>query len=187
MEELRNISPELLKIKKEIPFRVPDNYFDNFSFRLQLKMDELNNISPELSKIKKEVPFGVPVNYFDNFSVRLQLKLEAEKVAVPNPKNRIVQFLKPALSLAASFALIFMLVYWPLKTFIPNQVADNGNSNEQRITEMEYLSMVEGIDEYSFFALLDEPSGSEDFSDEEIVSYLQANSSEYEIYTETHY
>lgn len=150
-------------------------------------MDELKNISPELSKINKDVPFGVPDNYFDNFSARLQLKLEAEKDAVSKPKNRIVQFLKPALSLAASFALIFMLVYWPLKTFIPDHVANNGNVNEPEITEMEYLSMVEGIDEYSFLALLEEPSGSVDFSDEEIVSYLQTNSSEYEIYTETHY
>lgn len=150
-------------------------------------MEELRNISPQLSKIKKDIPFGVPDNYFDNFSARLQLKLEAEEAVLPNSKNRIIQFLKPALSLAASFALIFMLVYWPLKTFIPNQVASNGNQSEQGISDMEYVNMVEGIDEYSFFALLEEPSGSENFSDEEIMSYLQENSSEYEIYTETHY
>ena len=150
-------------------------------------MEELRNISPQLSKIKKDIPFGVPDNYFDNFSARLQLKLEAEKVASSNSRNRIIQFLKPALSLAASFALIFMLVYWPLKTFIPNQVASNGNQSEQGISDMEYVSMVEGIDEYSFFALLEEPTGSDNFSDEEIMSYLQENSSEYEIYTETHY
>ena len=46
--------------------------------------------------------------------------------------------------------------------------------------------MVEGIDEYSFLALLEEPANPVNFTDEEIVSYIQTNSSDYEIYTETH-
>ena len=149
-------------------------------------MDELKNISPELSKIKKETPFRVPDNYFTDFSARLHAKLEAEKMSLPNHKNRFIQFVKPALGLAASFALIFMLVYWPLKTFEPNQKVNNNLENETEITDMEYLSMVEGIDEYSFLAMLEEPANSVNFTDEEIVSYLQTNSSDYEIYTETH-
>ena len=39
MEELENIAPELSKIKKENPFRVPENYFEDFSARLQMKLD----------------------------------------------------------------------------------------------------------------------------------------------------
>lgn len=150
-------------------------------------MDNLKNKSLELSKIKKETPFRVPENYFEDFSARLHMKLEADKATVPNHKNRFIQFVKPALGLAASFALVFMLVYWPLKTFIPNDVATNSNDNKSGITDVEYLNMVEGIDEFSFLALLEEPSSSVTFTDEEIVSYLQTNSSDYEIYAETHY
>jgi hypothetical protein len=145
-----------------------------------------NNIS-ELSKIKKETPFGVPENYFDDFAARLQMKLDAEKTVVSLPKNQFIKYIKPVLGMAASFALIFMLVYWPIKTFTPKQVADtNSMNNETNVSDLEYRNMVEGIDESSFLALLEEPVSSVNFSDEEIVSYLQTNSSDYEIYAETH-
>ena len=39
MKELKNIAPELSKIKKENPFKVPEHYFDDFSARLQMKLD----------------------------------------------------------------------------------------------------------------------------------------------------
>jgi len=148
-------------------------------------MDDLKNIAPELSKLKKENPYGTPDNYFDNFSARLQVKLEAEKRTIPEKQNRIIRILKPALGLAASFALIFMLVYWPLKSFMPNNVASN--TEELEMNELDYLSIVEGIDENSFYALLDEPSNSVEFSDEDLISYVNTNVSEYEIYLATHY
>ncbi len=148
------------------------------------KMDEFKNIAPELSKLKKEYPFRTPDNYFDDFSARLQMKLEAEKGIVPKQQNKIIRFLKPALGLAASFALIFMLVYWPLKTFMPNQVASNV---EVDVNEMDYMSILEGMDENSFYALLDEPSNSITFSDEDLISYVNTNVSEYDIYLATTY
>ncbi|MBN2482077.1 MAG: hypothetical protein JXB19_10075 [Bacteroidales bacterium] len=35
MDALNKISPELAKISKEIPFRIPENYFEEFPDRLQ--------------------------------------------------------------------------------------------------------------------------------------------------------
>jgi len=147
-------------------------------------MDELKEIAPKLSKIKKEQPFGVPDHYFDDFSARLQMKLEAEKRIIPNQQNRIIQFLKPALGLAASFALIFMLVYWPLKSFTPTEVVNNINT-ENGIPDSEYRSMVEGIDENSFYTLLDEPAQTAEISDDDLLNYLSANVSDYDIYLGT--
>lgn len=143
-------------------------------------MDDFKNISPKLSKLKKENPFGTPDKYFDGFSARLQMKLEAEKKVVSIQQNRIIRFLKPAIGLAASFALIFLLVYWPLKTFIPNQVANH--TTQPDLNEMKYASMVEGIDENSFFALLDDSNGSVEFTDDDLISYLSTIVSEYDIY-----
>jgi hypothetical protein len=143
-------------------------------------MDQLEKNAPKLSKLKKENPFGTPDKYFDDFSARLQMKLEAEKTVIPTQQNPIIRFLKPALGLAASFALIFLLVYWPLNTFIPNQTVNK--ANESDINEMEYESMVEGIDENSFYALLDEQNGLEEFTDDDLISYLSTNISEYDIY-----
>jgi len=147
-------------------------------------MDELEKLGPELSKIKKENPFRVPENYFEDFSARLQIKLEAEKGGTTKNQSRIIQFLKPALGLAAGFALIFMLAYWPLTTFTPNQQANN-ITTETDESEMLFASLVEGIDENSFYALLDESEVADQLSDDDLANYVKTNSSEYEIYSET--
>jgi len=147
-------------------------------------MEELQNIAPELSKIKKENPFKVPEHYFDDFSARLQMKLDAEKIEVPKQQKKIIQLLKPALTMAAGFALLFTLAYWPLKLITPNQQANN-TGIEIDINEMLYANMVEGIDQNSFYALLDEPNNSTQLSDEDLAIIVNSNSSEYDIFSET--
>jgi hypothetical protein len=147
-------------------------------------MNELKKIAPELSKIKKENPFRVPENYFDDFSSRLQMKLEAEKKGFSKNQNRIIQFLKPAIGLAAGFALIFMLAYWPLKTFNKNQQASS-STTQTDINDMILASFVEGMDENSFYALLDEPAVAVQFNDDDLENYVKTNSSEYDIYSVT--
>ena len=147
-------------------------------------MKELEKIAPELSKIKKENPFRVPENYFNDFSARLQAKLDAEENTAPVKKSNIIRYLKPAIGLAAGFALIFSLAYWPLKTFTPNTTAESG-VQEINVSDMLFASAVEGIDENSFYELLESPSAEEQFQEEELDAYLKTNVSEYEIYTET--
>lgn len=147
-------------------------------------MKELEKIAPELSKIKKENPFRVPENYFEDFSARLQMKLESEKMEAPKKQSKVIQILKPALTMAAGFALLFTLAYWPLKLITPGQLADNTNI-EIDTNEMLYANMVEGIDQNSFFALLDEPNNSTQLSDEDMAVIVNSNSSEYDIYSET--
>jgi hypothetical protein len=147
-------------------------------------MDELKKIAPELSKIKKENPFRVPDNYFEDFSARLEIKLEAEKKGVSENKSRFIQFLKPAIGLAAGFALIFSLAYWPLKTFTPNQQLTKVGTQTSE-SEMFFASLVEGMDENSFFALLDEPSVKVQLNDDDLANYVKTNSTEYEIYSVT--
>lgn len=148
-------------------------------------MDELEKTAPELSKIKKENPFRAPENYFEDFSARLQTKLETEKEnGSAKTQSRIIQLLKPALGLAAGFALIFMLAYWPLTKLTSNQQAKN-NSTQTDDTDMIFKSLVEGMDENSFVAMLEESESAGQLSDEDMANYLSTNSSEYEIYTET--
>lgn len=144
-------------------------------------MDELKKIAPELSKLKKENPYRTPEYYFDDFSARLQMQIEAEKRASKPNKVNFIQILKPALGLAASFALIFMLVYVPLKTFVPhkmNTVAESSNELDNGI-----LNYIEDIDESAFVTLLNESESNEtEFSEDELALYVSANFSDYEIY-----
>jgi hypothetical protein len=147
-------------------------------------MNAPNKGKTELSKIKKDNPFRVPDNYFDDFYARLQYRLQAETNTHPEKESKIIRFLKPALGLAASFALIFMLVYWPVKTFLPGNSADN---TAIEIPDLEFFSIVDDIDENTFYNLLEDSDSSGEFSDEELVNYLSVNVSEYEIYLSTDY
>ena len=146
-------------------------------------MDELKNVSPELSKLKKENPFEVPKGYFDDFSSKLKHKLEEEIMEVPQKRNTIVRILKPALSLAASFALIFMLVYWPLNNFFGKDELQADSSNQS--IEDEFNNIVEGMDDYSFYAVLEDENGTIELTDEDLMAYVSANFSEYDLYNET--
>ncbi len=148
-------------------------------------MSEIRKKRPQLSEIKKENPFGTPDNYFDDFSARLHARLEAEKKVVPTKQSRIIRFIKPAIGLAASFALVALLVYWPVKMYLSTEIADN---NIQPYSyEEEFSSMVvESIDENSFFTLLGEQEDGIEFSEEDLMSYVSSNISEYEFYTETY-
>ncbi len=146
-------------------------------------MEELKNIAPELSKLKKENAFGTPNHYFDDFPARMQMKLEAEKNVVTKEEFKIINLLKPALGLAASFAIIFMLVYIPVKTFMPKeqiiQVTASDDYSDQ------FHTILEELDENSFFALLESDEDEESFSEDELVAYVSSNFSAYEIFEYT--
>ena len=153
-------------------------------------MDKYKDNTPEMFNNKKEPPFRVPDNYFGDFSARLHSRLETETAVYPEKKKGVIRYLKPALGLAASFALIFVLVYWPLKSFLPEFLAVNNTVVEQ-VDEMEmYMPSIEGIDEDSFFSMIVGTfSGTEqsedDFNDEELLNYISANVSDYELYFHT--
>lgn len=149
---------------------------------MNTEMKELEKIAPELSKIKKENPFRVPDNYFDDFSARLEKRMNTEQNSLPVKKNNIIRYLKPAIGLAAGFALVFSLAYWPLKTFTPDRTADSSD-DELSVNDLLFASAVEGIDENSFYELLEKPTESESFSEEEIANYVNTNVSEYELFS----
>ena len=145
-------------------------------------MEENEKIESELSKIKKENPFKVPEHYFDDFAARMQIKLMAEKEPDKGKQVRFMDYIKPVIGIAASFALIMLLVYVPLKTFIPHATNTTAGTD---FSDTELLNLVEDIDENSFFALLEETEESETFTDDELTAYVSANFSEYEIYVNT--
>nr|WP_321357518.1 hypothetical protein [uncultured Draconibacterium sp.] len=147
-------------------------------------MEELKNIAPNLSKIKKENAFGTPKHYFDDFSARMQMQIEAEKHVADKKEFKIINLFKPALGLAASFAIIFMLVYIPIKTFIPQeQVIETIASTNY--SDNEIHSILEELDETSFFSLLESNDNNETFSDDDLIAYVSSNFSAYEIFEYT--
>lgn len=152
-------------------------------------MNELKKIAPELSKIEKEQVFNVPDKYFDDFYSRMQYRLETEMQPLPSKVNPVIRFFKPVLGLAASFALVFMLVYFPIKLYIPDYFAKDRPSAIQNEDD-DFRNLLEYMDENSFFALINEPvaiqqTNYQNFNDEELLNYISSNVSEYEIYLQT--
>lgn len=146
------------------------------------RMDELKNIAPELAKQNKEVPFSTPKNYFVDFSARMQTRMEMEKQGKPKQKIKIIQLLKPFIGMAASFALIFLLVYVPIKTFVLKERTEVAVSIENSDSDSEFINIMEGLDEGSFFALLNETENTDAFTNDELFLYVSANFTDYEIF-----
>lgn len=146
-------------------------------------MDELSNIAPKLSRIKKETPFTVPDNYFEDFPARLHSQIGSIADLKPKESSTIIRVLKPALGLVASFAIIFMLVYWPLSKFNgQNSMQARGNSE---IYDDSYYSLIADLDENSLYSLLEGSNDEENFSDDELVTYLTATLYDYDLFIES--
>ncbi len=150
-------------------------------------MDNLKNKSSQLSNMTKENPFRVPDSYFDDFSARLQYKIEAERNIIPSRPNRFIRVLKPALGLAASFALIALLVYGPIKVFNPKSQSADNRTEESNLSYMEYINtLIEEGNDFSYYAQSEEQSNELEISGEDIANYVPTHTSAFELYAETY-
>ena len=154
-------------------------------------MDELENTSQELSKIKKAIPFGIPENYFDNFYERLKYNIHKEKTNHLSGRDKVVNLIRPAIRVAASLAAISLIIYGTMNYLLPG-FTNSVDPNETTFIEEERIfSLIENMDESSFFTLIQESQaeeiGEEQLNNDELLSYLSCNISEYEIFLENTY
>lgn len=84
-EELANLSPFLSTIKKEMPFSVPQNYFEELSDNvlqsakaIDFVNDEAENIPAILKGLKDKNVYTTPLGYFENFSDSVLSKINHE-------------------------------------------------------------------------------------------------------------
>ncbi len=114
---------DLNNIKKENSFKVPENYFDNFSKELETRISEENL----KKRFGNKNPFTVPENYFETFSVKNK-----------RPERKIIKLITPWLSAAAGIIIIFAL--WQ---FLLNEVETNkhAETNDTLIsTQMNFIA-----------------------------------------------
>jgi hypothetical protein len=147
-------------------------------------METSDNISKKLTEAGQELPFTVPHRYFDDFPARLQARLDQEthKSTVVS-HMRWIDYLKPAMGLAAAFAAVFLLVYWPAK-LITNQESLSAKSSVNGYDE-NLINLVEHVDDNTFFSLLEGTSSNVKLNADELENYIASNYSEYDIYLET--
>lgn len=123
----------------------------------------------------KQNPFRVPENYFDQFSEKLMQRIDAEQPV--SKGNKLIRILKPTLAMAASFAAIFMIVY-----FTVNGSNQKYSENTESIDELEYLNLVI-TDDSELISTINDANENEVYYDkEDVESYLLASVSDYELY-----
>jgi len=126
---------------KNNTFKTPENYFNNFNNEIKIRI-----IEEQLKdKFGNENPFSVPKDYFQTFSV--ELKKETQR------KARVIQILKPYISIAAGIIIIFgiwQIIFSNIDKI--NTVAEINDTtmieNNINFDDIEFDDLNENIDKY---------------------------------------
>lgn len=151
-------------------------------------MYEEDNIEPDFLKQLKKNPFKTPENYFESIEDRVMHAVKQEsKKKNSGYSAKVIRFLKPALAVAASLGIIFMLVYYPVNYLSQKEVA--------KVTVTDTVTP-DTMDAYSLsFSLVDDNSlintiinedkaVKEEINPDEVLAYLSSDMNDIEIYSE---
>lgn len=151
-------------------------------------MYEEDFIEPNISKRLKKNPFKTPENYFESIEDRVMQSVKSQDKKVNTTfSGRVIHLLKPALAVAASLTILFMLVYYPISNFTQKEIAKTKNAKTVVPDTMDpYALIISTIDENSLINMIinEEESATEAINPDEVLAYLSSNMNDIEIYTE---
>ncbi len=149
-------------------------------------MYEKDKIEPDFLKRPKTNPFKTPDHYFDSLEDRIMAGIK-QSAKPRNNSAKIIQLMKPVLGLAASFALVYLLVYYPinilmLKTASKTEIAQSSSTD----LFDNYSFNIGSIDDITLADVIfsDETSNDSLTSPEELLAYLSSGLNDVEIYSE---
>lgn len=145
-------------------------------------MKKTDDILTHQTDFPKGNPFEVPEGYFEMLEERIESRIHSEMTIKPT-STKIIQILKPILGLAASFAIAFLLIYYPLGKILPRFMGQN-NQSEEQLFEMEYLGNNFQIDDNTLLQVLSTTENHAEYGNEEVISFVTEELSDYEIYAE---
>lgn len=142
-------------------------------------------IEPKIPR-KPENPFQTPDQYFESLEDRIMAGIKhAEKTQ--SKKSKVVHFLKPVLGLVASFALVYMLVYYPINHFLPQSMGktDQADTSGSGIPEAYSLSF-SSVDENTLFNLIisDDSNNDTQLNSDDVIGYLASGTNDLDLYSE---
>ncbi|MGE5393681.1 MAG: hypothetical protein ACM3P1_03000 [Candidatus Saccharibacteria bacterium] len=151
-------------------------------------MYEEENIEPEILKQLKKNPFKTPENYFESIEERVMQKVKQEsKKNKASYEGKIILFLKPALAVAASLGILFLLVHYPVNYFSQNEIARAKVTDTVSKDTMDAYSLSFSlVDENSLInTIIDEDKAvKEGINPDEVLAYLSSDMNDIEIYSE---
>ena len=125
-----------------------------------------------------EVPvqrmFRTPDHYFDELPTKVMSNIETSNL----DKGRILflKYLKPVAGLAASFAIVLLLVYFPFKIFSPG-ITDNNNIIN---IDQEYF-LVSSMNDHAIYESLESDSSEVSFNMSELEQILLSSADDYDL------
>ncbi len=149
---------------------------------LKIMYNQEENIEPEFMKRNGANPFRAPEGYFDSLEDKIMGKITvAEKK--PKTSGRIIRFLKPIVGVAASIALVYVLVNKPATQRGINTDISSAFSFSMKDDSAITFSMV---DENTLVNAIftEEESPVADINPDDMLSYLSSGLNEVEIYAE---
>jgi len=148
-------------------------------------MYEEENIEPNFKKRDKVNPFQTPEFYFDSLEDRIIGGIE-HTAKTKTTSAKIFQLLKPALGLVASFSIVYLLVYYPINTFLLKPTAKITPTESIVSDSFEAYSLnFSLIDENSLLNTIlgDEPNTASEINPDEVLAYLSTGMNDLEIYS----
>ncbi len=147
--------------------------------------DKDKNSENLFGEFKKGHPFRVPEGYFETFADRLKVRIMEEEYSTR--RRSLFTYLKPAFAVAATLAMIMLLVNIPYTKFAPlekeyiTQQRDNNDATDSTGTIQSNLISYFSDDQLiSAMADMDDLE-SKTISTENLADYIAANYNDYEI------
>jgi hypothetical protein len=123
---------------------------------------------------KNNSPFVVPDGYFDTFAERIMDRIELENA--PKKRFSFGHYLKPALAMAASFTIIFFMIYIPVHIFTPQQTT---NGEEIIFNSPDFMDLYYISDHAIINAFEDKTEN--DYDEDFLETILLASMNEYDL------
>lgn len=149
-------------------------------------MYEEENIEPEFMKRGKTNPFRTPDRYFDSIEDRIMRGIK-HTAKSKTTSAKVIQYLKPALGLAASVTVVYMLVYYPINNFLPKGMIKSEIAVSTSPTMIDDSTLnFSSIDENTLINAIfsDETSDVSEIKPDDMLAYLSSGLNEVEIYSE---
>ena len=146
-------------------------------------MYEEEQIEPNFRK-RPENPFRIPERYFDTLEGRIMAGIE-HSGKTKSKSAKLIRLMKPILSMAASLSLVYLLVYYPINHFRPQntlQTAQTG-TNSSDIPEAYSLSFL-SVDENTLLNTITAGNTSSSINPDDLVAYLSTGTNDVQLYSE---
>ncbi|MBA4409941.1 MAG: hypothetical protein Q8S54_01840 [Bacteroidota bacterium] len=148
-------------------------------------MYEEENIEPDFMKRPPKNPFRTPDSYFESLEDRIMgnIKDQTKK----SSSTRIIRFLKPALGIAASITLVYMLAYYPINKFLLKDTVQTELTDTTGTDLLnDYSINIASIDDNSLINAIftDETNIFAETNPDEFLAYLSTGLNDVEIYSE---